>query len=94
MTQFRLRERCAHVQRVLPNIGALKAITARLVEEDSDGEEDPHLQLDEGLVDVASLRGNWDHTSSTKPTGASGGPRRAVGRWSWKGLNSGWRGRC
>ena len=60
VTQFRLRERCAHVQRVLPNIGALKAITARLVEEDSDGEEDPHLQLDEGLVDVASLRGNWD----------------------------------
>ena len=60
MTQFRLRERCAHVQRVLPKIGALKAITAVLVEEDSDGEEDPHLQLDEGRVDVASLYGSWD----------------------------------
>ena len=38
-------------------------MTARLVEEDSDGEEDPHLQLDEGLADhrlvlaLASLDG-------------------------------------
>ena len=27
---------------------------------DDEDAEDPHLQLDEGLVDVASLRGNWD----------------------------------
>ena len=58
VTQFRLRERCAHVQRVLPKIGALKAITAVLA--DDEDAEDPHLQLDEGLVDVASLRGSWD----------------------------------
>jgi hypothetical protein len=60
VTAFRLRERCAHELRVLPKAGALKAITAVLVEEDSDGEEDPHLQLDDGLVDVASLYGSWD----------------------------------
>ena len=60
VTAFRLRERCAHELRVLPKTGALKAITAVLVEEDSDGEEDPHLQLDEGRVDVASLYGSWD----------------------------------
>ena len=60
VTAFRLRERCAHELRVLPKTGALKAITARLVEEDSDGEEDPHLQLDESRVDVASLYGSWD----------------------------------
>ena len=39
VTAFRLRERCAHEMRVLPKSKALKAITARLVEEDSDGEE-------------------------------------------------------
>ena len=60
ITPFRLRERCAHELRVLPKSKALKAITACLVEEDSDGEEDPHLQLDEGRVDVASLYGSWD----------------------------------
>ena len=60
VTAFRLRERCAHELRVLPKTGALKAITAVLVEEDSDGEEDDHLQLDEGRVDVASLYGSWD----------------------------------
>ena len=58
VTQFRLRERCAHVQRVLPKAGALMAITAVLA--DDEDAEDPHLQLDEGLVDVASLRGSWD----------------------------------
>ena len=58
VTQFRLRERCAHVQRVLPKIGALKAITAVLA--DDEDAEDTHLQLDEGLVDVASLYGSWD----------------------------------
>ena len=58
VTAFRLRERCAHVQRVLPKTGALKAITAVLA--DDEDAEDPHLQLDEGLVDVASLRGSWD----------------------------------
>ena len=58
VTQFRLRERCAHVQRVLPKSMALKAITAVLA--DDEDAEDPHLQLDEGLVDVASLRGSWD----------------------------------
>ena len=60
VTAFRLREQCAHEMRVLPKSKALKAITARLVEEDSDGEEDAHLQLDEGRVDVASLYGSWD----------------------------------
>ena len=58
VTQFRLRERCAHVQRVLPKASALMAITAVLA--DDEDAEDPHLQLDEGLVDVASLRGSWD----------------------------------
>ena len=58
VTQFRLRERCAHVQRVLPKSTSLKAITAVLA--DDEDAEDPHLQLDEGLVDVASLHGNWD----------------------------------
>ena len=58
VTQFRLRERCAHVQRVLPKSTSLRAITAVLA--DDEDEEDPHLQLDEGLVDVASLRGSWD----------------------------------
>ena len=58
VTQFRLRERCAHVQRVLPKIGALKAITAVLA--DDEDAEDTYLQLDEGLVDVASLYGSWD----------------------------------
>ena len=58
VTQFRLRERCAHVQRVLPKSTSLRAITAVLA--DDEDAEDPHLQLDEGLVDVASLRGSWD----------------------------------
>ena len=58
VTAFRLREQCAHELRVLPKSGALKAITAVLA--DDEDAEDPHLQLDEGLVDVASLRGSWD----------------------------------
>ena len=58
VTQFRLRERCAHVQRVLPKTCALMAITAVLA--DDEDAEDPHLQLDDGRVDVASLRGSWD----------------------------------
>ena len=58
VTQFRLRERCAHVQRVLPKSMALKAITAVLA--DDEDSEDPHLQLDHGGVDVASLYGSWD----------------------------------
>ena len=58
VTQFRLRERCAHVQRVLPKSTSLKAITAVLA--DDEDAEDPHLQLDDGRVDVASLRGSWD----------------------------------
>ena len=58
VTQFRLRERCAHVQRVLPKSTSLKAITAVLA--DDEDAEDPHLQLDDGLVDVASLHGYWD----------------------------------
>ena len=58
VTQFRLREQCAHELRVLPKTGALKAITAVLA--DDEDAEDTHLQLDEGLVDVASLYGSWD----------------------------------
>ena len=58
VTPFRLRERCAHVQRVLPKTTALMAITAVLA--DDEDAEDPHLQLDDGRVDVASLRGSWD----------------------------------
>ena len=58
VTQFRLRERCAHELRVLPKTGALKAITAVLA--DDEDAEDTHLQLDEGRVDVASLYGSWD----------------------------------
>ena len=79
VTQFRLRERCAHVQRVLPKSTSLRAITAVLA--DDEDAEDPHLQLDEGLVDVASLRGTR-------------GPRRGVGLWSWKGGDAMGRCRC
>ena len=59
VTQFRLRERCAHVQRVLPKSTSLKAITAELVD-DEDEEVMAHLELDEGLADIASLNGRWD----------------------------------
>ena len=59
VTQFRLREHCAHVQRVLPKSTSLKAITAELVD-DEDEEVMAHLELDEGLADIASLNGRWD----------------------------------
>ena len=85
VTAFRLRERCAHELRVLPKTGALKAITAVLVEEDSDGEEDPHLQLDEeGRVDVASLYGSWDQYVVSEDNWRVPWPRRGGGRWSWE----------
>ena len=85
VTAFRLREQCAHELRVLPKTGALKAITAVLVEEDSDGEEDPHLQLDEeGRVDVASLYGSWDQYVVSEDNWRVPWPRRGGGRWSWE----------
>ena len=59
VTQFRLRERCAHEMRVLPKSTSLKAITAELVD-DEDEEVMAHLELDEGLADIASLNGRWD----------------------------------
>ena len=59
VTLFRLRERCAHVQRVLPKSTSLRAITAELVD-DEDEEVMAHLELDEGLADIASLNGRWD----------------------------------
>ena len=82
VTQFRLRERCAHVQRVLPKIGALKAITAVLA--DDEDAEDTHLQLDEGLVDVASLYGSWDQYVVSEDNWRVPWPRRGGGRWSWE----------
>ena len=50
VTQFRLRERCAHVQRVLPKAGALMAITAVLAD-DEDAEDDKDEEDDENDED-------------------------------------------
>ena len=82
VTQFRLRERCAHELRVLPKSKALKAITAVLV--DDEDAEDPHLQLDEGRVDVASLYGSWDQYVVSEDNWRVPWPRRGGGRWSWE----------
>ena len=82
VTQFRLRERCAHVQRVLPKSTSLRAITAVLA--DDEDAEDTHLQLDEGLVDVASLYGSWDQYVVSEDNWRVPWPRRGGGRWSWE----------
>ena len=82
VSQFRLRESCAHELRVLPKTGALKAIAAVLA--DDEDAEDTHLQLDEGLVDVASLYGSWDQYVVSEDNWRVPWPRRGGGRWSWE----------
>ena len=82
VTQFRLREQCAHELRVLPKKGALKAITAVL----ADDEDATHLQLDDGLVDIASLRGSWDNYAVSEenwrvPWPEARGRTVALGGW-------------
>ena len=50
---IRHRERAAHVVRCLPRADRLVRVSAVLA-------DNGHLQLDEGLADVASLTGSWD----------------------------------
>ena len=53
LAALRLRDDCAHVVRALPRADALVSVTASLA-------DNGHLQLDDGVVDVASLTGSWD----------------------------------
>mmetsp|Transcript_22606 Transcript_22606/g.67818 ORF Transcript_22606/g.67818 Transcript_22606/m.67818 type:complete len:326 (+) Transcript_22606:244-1221(+) len=49
----RLADDCAHVLRALPKAASLVGLSALLA-------DNVHLQLEEGVADVASLTGSWD----------------------------------
>ena len=69
LAAVRLAERRAHVARLRPAASVLATATAVLA-------DNGHLQLDDGLADVASLTGLWDQSGAP----ASFPPRERRGR--------------